>query len=70
MLAFSVLLTNYKFDDISKFNQEGSLLNPLAQFIEEEEKLFEAITWGTNGKWNIEKAFTSLEKFLNQNIIA
>jgi hypothetical protein len=42
---------------------------PLAEFIENEERLFDAMTWGTNGKWNIEKGFTSLWKFLDENLI-
>ena len=69
MLTLSVLLTKYDSAKIIELNEEGSLLVPLAEFIENEEDLFEAMSWGTNGKWNIEKGFTSLWKFLDENVI-
>lgn len=68
MLTFSVLLTKYDTGAITNFNEDNSLLVPLADFIQNEERLFDAMTWGTNGKWNIEKGFTSLRKFLDTNL--
>ena len=69
MLTLSVLLSKYEADSIIELNEENSLLVPLANFIESEDKMFDAMTYGTNGKWNIEKGFTSLRKFLDQNLI-
>lgn len=69
MLTLSVLLTKFDSELTIKLNEENSLLVPLAEFIENEERLFDAMTWGTNGKWNIEKGFTSLWKFLDENLI-
>jgi hypothetical protein len=69
MLTLSVLLTKFDSERTIELNEENSLLVPLAEFIENEERLFDAMTWGTNGKWNIEKGFTSLWKFLDKNLI-
>jgi|694.fasta_scaffold29078_4 hypothetical protein len=69
MLTLSVLLTKFDSERTIELNEENSLLVPLAEFIENEERLFDAMTWGTNGKWNIEKGFTSLWKFLDENLI-
>jgi len=65
MLTLSVLLTNYEHQTISLFWEEYGLIEPIAQFIKEEENLFEAITYGTNSKWNIEIAFKAFKKFLD-----
>lgn len=69
MLTLSVLLTKYDTDKIVNEISPGSLVAPLADFIENEDRLFDAMTYGTNGKWNIEKGFKSLLKFLDQNLI-
>jgi len=69
MLTLSVLLTKFDSSEIKESINEGGLLEPLADFIENEERLFDAMTWGTNGKWNIEKGFTSFKKFLDNNLI-
>lgn len=69
MLTLSILLTKFDFSKTMELNEENSLLVPLAKFIENEDRLFDAMTWGTNGKWNIEKGFTSLWKFLDENLI-
>lgn len=69
MLTLSVLLTKFDSARTIELNEVNSLLVPLAEFIENEERLFDAMTYGTNGKWNIEKGFTSLWKFLDENLI-
>lgn len=68
MLTFSVLLVDYNFEDVIKSNRESSLVESLADFIHTEDRLFDAITWSTNSKWNIETGFKSFKKFLEQNI--
>lgn len=69
MLTFSVLLSDYDGDKILEINRKDSLVMPLASFIESEDRLFDAITWGTNAKWNIETGFKSFKKFLDQNLL-
>jgi len=69
MLTLSVLLTKFDSASIIELNTENSLLVPLAKFIESEDRLFDALSWGTNGKWNIEKGFISFKKFLDDNLI-
>jgi uncharacterized protein with ParB-like and HNH nuclease domain len=69
MLTLSVLLTKFDSAKTIELNVENSLLVPLAEFIENEDRLFDAMTYGTNGKWNIEKGFNSLRNFLDENLI-
>lgn len=68
MLSMSVLLTKYNFEDIRKKIAYRGLLEPLADFIESEDRLFDAMTWGTSNKWNIEHGFKSFKKFLELNL--
>lgn len=68
MLSFSVLLSRYNHETVtSKFNQ-NELLAPLAELITDNEEVFQAITWGTNGKWNISVCFNYFGKFLNERL--
>jgi len=68
MLSFSVLLSKYEYSTVcTKFNKSG-LTNSLAEFISLNEEVFRAITWGTNGKWNLVTCFNYFEKFLNNHL--
>lgn len=69
MLTMSIHLTKYDYNTIINHNEFKSLLTPLAEFIYSEERLFDAMTWGTNNKWNIEHGFSSFSKFLDENLI-
>lgn len=68
MLTMSVLLTQYDFEIIKSKIAFRGLLEPLADFIESEDRLFDAMTWGTSNKWNIEHGFRSFSKFLELNL--
>jgi hypothetical protein len=69
MLTLSVLLSKYEAGKIIELNEKNSLLEPLAHFIQSEDSLFDVMTYGTNGKSNIETGFISLRKFLNEKLI-
>jgi hypothetical protein len=68
MQVISVLLTKYEYRKIKELNPEGSLTEKLAHFIDKEEELFNALTWGTNGKWNIDTTYKEISDFFEINI--
>lgn len=66
MLTVSVLLSRYNIVDVeATIETEGSLTEELADYIEENEEFFNAMSWGTNGKWNIETGFYYLKSFFD-----
>ncbi|MGN7706905.1 DUF262 domain-containing protein [Chryseobacterium sp. 22543] len=68
MLSFSVLLSKYDYSTVTmKFKYEG-LLEYLADYISDNEHVFRAITWGTNGKWNLEVSFEYFGLFLTKHL--
>lgn len=69
MLTMSVLLSKHNGENIIRLNPAGSLIVPLAEFIDTEEYVFQALTWSTNAKWNIEIGFTRFWRFLDENLI-
>lgn len=68
MLTMSVLLTKYDHIKLTKICNHESLVEPLAKLIDSEKDLFEAITYGTNGKWNLHIGFSSFKKLLENQI--
>ena len=64
MLAVSVLLA--KNGDLyrEKINSGVDLTQPLMELMEEDENLFNALTWSTNSKWNIDYVFRTLKNDL------
>ena len=68
MLSFSVLLSRYDNNRITSSCAFEGMVEPLAHFIKNEENIFPAITYGTNGKWNLTIAFNGFKRFLDQNI--
>lgn len=68
MLVFTVLLSKYEYTSISTKLGFSSLVKPLAEFISIEQDVFRAITWGTNGKWNIETGFKAFNNFLTKQL--
>lgn len=69
MLTVSILLTKYKAEDIEKCYAKGFLIRPLAEIIDANSDFFNAITWSTNSKWNIETAFKILKEELFDNYL-
>lgn len=68
MLSFSVLLSKYNHSTIINKCGVGELLEPLANFITNNEEVFRAITWGTNGRWNLTVCFNYFGRFLTQHL--
>ena len=68
MLSFSVLLSKYSHSTVINKCDAGELLVPLADFISNNEEVFRAITWGTNGKWNLTVCFNYFGIFLTQHL--
>lgn len=66
MLSITVLLSRYSYDSIESKYEKGCLIRPLADIILNNNEFFNAITWSTNSKWNINTAFIILkEELLN-----
>ena len=66
MLTVSVLLSRYNIAEVEDtIEMEGALTEQLADYIEENEEFFNAMSWGTNGKWNIEIGFHYLKSFFD-----
>lgn len=66
MLTFSVLLSKYDYERIENMWEHVDLLEYLAEYISDNHELFRALTWGTNGKWNIETSFDYFDSFFKQ----
>src|SRR5690606_36400852 len=68
MLTFSILLSKYDSLIIFDKYEKGDLIKPLAHFIDSNEEVFRAITWGTNGKWNLVTCFNNFQIFLTEKL--
>lgn len=70
MLAVTVLLAKYGMQYRTAINAESSLKNELELLISGDTNLFNALTWSTNSKWNIEYVFKTLKRELfDKNLI-
>lgn len=68
MLTFSLLLSKYNHSAITGRLERESLLPQLADFIEHNEEVFRAITWGTNGSWNLNVCLNAFRNFLENYV--
>lgn len=68
MLSFSILLSKYDHDTVRTKCDFGGLLEPLGHFITDNEEVFRALTWGTNGKWNLVTCLNHFKVFLTSNL--
>ncbi len=68
MLSLSVLLSKYDYTFIQLQFQPGEFINSFADFLESEEELFMALTYGTNSKRNMELAFNKFKDFFQFEI--
>lgn len=64
MLSCSVLLAKYGQQYRNKIDAGITLTSELAVLLESDEKLFYALTWSTNSKWNMNYAFHTLKQKL------
>ncbi|WP_286802524.1 MULTISPECIES: DUF262 domain-containing protein [Sphingobacterium] len=66
MLSFTFLLSRYDNSRINRMFERNYLVYPLAEFISHDDNIFKAITYGTNGRWNLSICFDAFEYFLNK----
>lgn len=64
MLSVCVLLAKYEKDYRKGVDSGIDLTPPLAALIDSDMEFFNALTWSTNAKWNIEYAFKTLKEKL------
>lgn len=61
MLTVSVILAKYSSQYRNAIDSGRTLIDELAIMLEDDEDLFNALTWSTNSKWNIEIVFRKLK---------
>lgn len=61
MLVITVLLS--KYDNLLDFENTSELHIGLMNLIDTDPDLLQALSWGTNGTWNIDTAFNRLDAF-------
>lgn len=64
MLSVTTLLAKYGNQYRAKIDAGVDLTNALTDLIENDENLFNALTWSTNSKWNVEYVFGALKSEL------
>lgn len=67
-VVWSVLLSNYENSVIVEKNNELSLQKIIANYIQNDEVLFSYLSYGTNGKANLQYAFSQFKSILSENI--
>jgi hypothetical protein len=68
MLTLSVLLSSENTSNLQLRFEGGALASSFADYIASEEELFMALTYGTNGKFNIELAFKKFREFFDTEL--
>lgn len=64
MLSISVLLAKFSEQYRKRIDSGSYLTNELANLIDSDSSLFNALTWSTNASWNIEYVFRTLKSKL------
>ena len=64
MLSVSVLLAKYDHEYRQKIDAGVKLTDALMALLENDEDLFNALTWSTNSKWNVDYVFHTLKNEL------
>jgi len=67
-VCWSVLLAEFDPILIKANNSEGSLIPHLAERIEKDSTLFGYLSYGTNGRANLQYVFQEAEKLINQHL--
>ena len=67
-VAWSVQLADIPFENISQKYPQDYLLEPFAKLMEEDEQLMYYISYGTNGKSNLEYAFRKVSELIKEKI--
>jgi hypothetical protein len=67
-VSLSVILSKYDSEKIRQKMELGSLTRPLAELIERDNQLYQYLSYGTNGKANLQYVFAAIEKFINEHV--
>jgi hypothetical protein len=67
-VAWSVLLADIPYDLLSVKYSQDYLLVPFAKLLKEDEQLMYYISYGTNGKSNLEYVFLKISQLISDNI--
>lgn len=67
-VAWSVLLADIPYDFLSMKYSQDYLLVPFAKLLKEDEQLMYYISYGTNGKSNLEYIFQKISQLISDNI--
>ena len=68
-VAWSVLLADIPYDLLSQKYAQDYLLVPFAKLLKEDEQLMYYISYGTNGKSNLEYIFQKISELINEEIV-
>ena len=70
MLSLSVLLAKHSYQYREKLDSGVKLTDSIRELIDTDENLFNALTWSTNSKWNVEYVFRTLKReLLDKNLL-
>lgn len=64
----SILLANFDHNKIINKNEASSLREKIAERIESDNKLFNYLSYGTNGKANLSYTFEALKELISENV--
>ena len=67
-VSWSVLLADYDYSIIKKNTEKNSFISILGEHISKDIEYYRALSYGTNGRWNILKAFDVAEEIIKTNI--
>ena len=62
----SILLANFDHNKIINKNEANSLREKIAERIESDNKLFNYLSYGTNGKANLSYTFEALKELISE----
>lgn len=67
-VSWSVLLADYDYDSIRERVERNSFIPILGKAIFDDEDYYRALSYGTNGRWNIIKAFDVAKSIINTHL--